>query len=155
MTKHLAEINIARLKYDLVDPRVAGFVDNLDRINAIADRSPGFVWRMISDKGDAPVVESQGDPRLVVNLSVWETVETLENFVWNTVHKRIYDNRNKWFGLMESMHFTMWWVDKGHQPDEAEAMARLAHFNEHGASDFAFGWEGLEEATLWREARCA
>ncbi|MHA1523354.1 MAG: DUF3291 domain-containing protein, partial [Alphaproteobacteria bacterium] len=130
-------------------------VNNLDRINAVAERSAGFVWRLIGEGEGAPVVEDVSDPRLIVNMSVWESVETLEDFVWKTVHKRIYERRKEWFGLMESMHFVMWWVDGGHQPSVAEAMARLAHFNDHGTSDFAFGWEGLAGAKLWREARCA
>ena len=91
---HIAELNIARAQYDLDDPRMAGFMNNLDRVNAIADRSPGFVWRLQSDTGNATDIKVMGDPRIVANLSIWETVEDLERFVFNTAHKKIYDRRN-------------------------------------------------------------
>jgi hypothetical protein len=90
-----------------------------------------------------------------VNLSVWETPEHLERFVWNTVHKRFYQRRAEWFSIMEKQHFVMWWVDEGHQPTVAEAGARLDHFDQHGDSDFAFGWSHLPHVKLWQQARCA
>ena len=151
---HLAELNIARLKHDLDDPRVADFVNNLDLVNGIAERSPGFVWRYKDDTGAATDTRVLDDPRVIVNLSVWETVADLEAFVWKTVHKRFYELRDEWFQVMEHMHFTMWWVPEGHKPTVEEAMARLEHHNTNGSTDHAFGWEHLTDARLWRSAQC-
>ena len=152
---HLAELNIARLKYDLDDPRVADFVNNLDRVNAVAERSEGFVWRLKDEDGNATSIQAFDDPRVIVNLSVWQTPETLEKFVWQTVHKQVYARRAEWFAVMEKMHFAMWWVDEGHEPSALEARERLEHLQAHGDSDHAFGWEHLPNVQMWKEQRCA
>lgn len=152
---HLAELNIARLKYPLDDPRVAEFADNLDRINAVADRSEGFVWRLQDDSGDATSIRAFDDPMVIVNMTVWQSAEHLERFVWNTVHKQFYAKRAEWFELMQAQHFVMWWVDEGHVPGLAEAKARLDHLAANGDSDFAFGWSHLPHVKLWQQARCA
>lgn len=153
---HLAQLNIARLKYDFEDPRVADFANNLDLVNGIAERSDGFVWRFVDDGGanaiDARVFD---DPAVIVNMSVWQTPEHFEHFVWNTVHKRFYQRRAVWFSIMEKQHFAMWWVEDGHEPTVAEAKARLDHLDRHGDSDFAFGWSHLPHVKLWQQARCA
>ena len=109
---HLAQLNIARLKYPFEDPRVADFAANLDRVNGIAERSEGFVWRLQDDGGDATGIQAFDDPAIIVNMSVWRDPETLERFVWNTIHKAFYRRRAEWFGLMEAQHFVMWWVDE-------------------------------------------
>lgn len=152
---HLAELNIARLKYPLDDPRVAEFVDNLDRVNAVAERSEGFVWRLQDDSGDATDIRAFDDAMVIVNMSVWQAPEYLERFVWNTVHKQFYRKRAEWFALMEKQHFVMWWVDEGHRPALDEAKARLDDLDRHGDSDFAFGWSHLPHVKLWQQARCA
>jgi Domain of unknown function (DUF3291) len=152
---HLAELNIARLKYPLDDPRVAEFADNLARVNAVADRSDGFVWRLQDDSGDATSIHAFDDPMVIVNMTVWQSAEHLERFVWNTVHKQFYAKRAEWFELMQAQHFVMWWVDEGHVPDLAEAKARLDHLDANGDSDFAFGWSHLPHVKLWQQARCA
>ncbi len=152
---HIAELNIARAQYDLDDRRMAGFMDNLDRINAIAERSPGFVWRLKDDSGNATDLPVMDDPRVVANLTVWETVEDLEHFVFNTAHKRIYDRRGEWFAKMKRMHFVMWRVPVGTTPTLDEALARLDRLNRDGPSDEAFGWERLTNLKLWMSKRCA
>ncbi|WP_157015961.1 DUF3291 domain-containing protein [Mesorhizobium xinjiangense] len=152
---HLAELNIARPRYRLDDPRMAGFTDNLDRVNAVAERSPGFVWRLIGEGNDATDLHLDDDPDAIVNLSVWESAEALENFVWNTVHKQIYRRRNDWFPAFGRPYFVMWHVPIGHRPTLAEAGSRLDHLRRHGSSDHAFGWEGLPHLKRWMEARCA
>jgi hypothetical protein len=152
---HLAELNIARLKYPLDDPRIAEFADNLDRVNAVADRSEGFVWRLHDDSGKATDIRGFDDPRVIVNMSVWESPEHLERYVWNTVHKQFYAKRAEWFQLMEKQHFAMWWIEPGHLPALEEAKARLDHLDEKGDSDFAFGWSHLPHVKLWQQARCA
>jgi len=153
---HLAQLNIARLKYDFEDPRVADFADNLALVNGIAERSEGFVWRLVDDGGaDALDIRAFDDAAVIVNMSVWQSPEHLERFVWNTVHKRFYQRRAEWFSLMEKQHFVMWWVEEGHEPSVAEAKARLDHLDAHGDSDFAFGWSHLPHVKLWQQARCA
>jgi heme-degrading monooxygenase HmoA len=152
---HLAQLNIARPRYQLEHPRMAGFVNNLDRVNAIAERSPGFVWRLVGEGDDATDIRFEDDPDLIVNMSVWESAEHLEHFVWNTVHKRIYEKRGQWFGDFGKPHFVMWHVPVGHTPTLVEARERLDHLTEHGSSDHAFGWEGLPHLKRWMEARCA
>lgn len=152
---HLAEINIARLMYPLEDPRVAEFADNLDRVNAVAERSEGFVWRLKDESGDATAIRAFDDPLVIVNMSVWRDAESLEHFVWNTVHKRFYNKRQEWFSLMQSHHFAMWWVEEGHVPTLEEARERLDHLDSHGDTDFAFGWSHLPHIKLWQQARCA
>jgi hypothetical protein len=154
--QHLAQLNIGRLRYEADDPRMADFIDNLALVNGLAERSEGFVWRYQDDSGSA--IETRpyaGDPRMAINLSVWESVEALEKFVWQTVHKRFYGRREEWFDRLEGPYFVMWWVPAGHRPTVTEAIARLEHFKRHGASDHAFGWQDLPAAQLWKTARCA
>jgi hypothetical protein len=151
----LAELNIARLKYPLDDPRVAEFANNLDLVNTIAERSDGFVWRLKDESGNATEIRVFDDPLMIVNMSVWQGPEHLERFVWNTVHKQFYRKRTEWFGLMDKQHFVMWWVDEGHRPALEESKARLEHLDRQGDSDFAFGWPHLPHVKLWQQARCA
>ncbi|MEE4013772.1 DUF3291 domain-containing protein [Roseibium sp. FZY0029] len=153
--QHLAELNVARLRYEITDPRIADFVNNLDRVNAAAERSSGFVWRLKDEAGNATSMASDNDPLVIPNLSVWTDVSSLENFVFKTVHKRIYDRRAEWFEVMERMHFVMWPVDVGHEPTLQEALQKLDYLNTHGSTDLAFGWDHVKDATLWRSARCS
>lgn len=155
---HLAELNVGRLLAPTDDPRVAEFMQNLDRINGLGKRMPGFVWMM--EGSGAPGTGNtdakiEGDPQYVSNLTVWETVEALETFVWGTIHKQFYEKRAEWFEVMGDMHFVMWWVPKGHQPCLEEALERLAYLRDHGETDHAFGWSYLKEAVQWRSNRCA
>ncbi len=154
---NLAELNIGRLLAPTDDPRVAEFMDNIDRINGLGKRMPGFVWMM--EGSGAPgtgntEAKIEGDPQFVSNLSVWEDVETLEKFVWGTIHKQFYARRQEWFEVLGEMHFVMWWVPEGHQPTLEEALERLDHLKENGDSDHAFGWSYLEEAKMWKGNRC-
>ena len=139
---HLAELNVGRLLAPTDDPRVAEFMGALDRINGLGKRMPGFVWMMEGSgepgtgNTDAKIV---GDAQYVSNLTVWDSVETLEAFVWNTVHRQFYDRRAEWFEVLGKMHFVMRWVPVGHRPTLGEAFAKLDHLREHGASEAAFG----------------
>jgi hypothetical protein len=152
---HLAQLNIARLAYDFNDPRVAEFMDNLARVNGIAERSEGFVWRLQDEAGDATAFQAFDDPQVIVNMSVWRSADELEHFVWNTVHKQFYRKRAEWFSAMKSQHFVMWWVDEGHVPTVEEARNKLDTLERHGDSDLAFGWSHLPHIKLWQQARCA
>lgn len=155
---HLAELNVGRLAAPTDDPRVAEFMENLDRINGLGKRMPGFVW-MMEGSGEPGTGNTEnaidGDPLYVSNLTVWESVETLEKFVWGTIHKQFYARRQEWFEVLGEMHFVMWWVPEGHKPTLDEALARLEHLKTHGDSDHAFGWSYLNEASQWRDNRCA
>jgi hypothetical protein len=152
---HLAQLNVGRAVDQLDSPRLAEFMGALDRVNAIAERSPGFVWRLKSDSGNATDIKVSDDPLFIINMSVWETAQHLEQFVWNTVHAKVYEKKANWFEAKTAPHFVMWFVPAGHIPTPEEAMARLEHLTTHGASDHAFGWESLPNVKLWMSKRCA
>ncbi len=152
---HLAELNVGRLVAPTDDPRVAEFMANLDRINGLGKRMPGFVWMMEGTAGAGNTEAAiDGDPQYVPNLTVWEDVQSLEKFVWGTLHRQFYERRAEWFDVLGEMHFVMWWVAQGHQPSLAEALERLAHRRAHGDTDHAFGWEHLRVAELYRTRQC-
>jgi hypothetical protein len=157
LNHHLAELNVGRLVAPTDDPRVAEFMGALDRINGLGKRMPGFVW-MMEGSGEPGTGNTDakigGDPQYVSNLTVWENVATLENFVWNTVHRQFYERRTEWFEILGEMHFVMWWVPEGHQPTLDEALEKLDHLRKHGNSDFAFDWSWLEQAELYKRGRC-
>ena len=155
---HLAELNVGRLLAPVDDPRVADFMNNLDRINGLGKRMPGFVW-MAEGSGEPGTGNTEtkidGDPQYVSNLTVWEDAPSLETFVWGTVHKQFYERRTEWFEVMDKMHFVMWWVPIGHQPTIEEAMERLDMLQATGDSEDAFGWSYLKDAEQWKTKRCA
>ncbi len=151
---HLAELNIARALYEMDDPRMAGFTDNVDLINGVAERSKGFVWRLKDKSGSATNIPWSDDPQMLVNMSVWESPEDLEHYVWNTVHKKIYDKKEDWFPQMEMAHFVMWWVPEGHQPTLEEARQKLEHLNEFGSTEESFGWDKLTNLKTWMKKVC-
>ncbi|MGR3502352.1 DUF3291 domain-containing protein [Pseudaestuariivita sp.] len=150
----IAQINVARPRYPLDDPRIAEFVDNLDRINALAERMPGFVWRLKSEDGNATSIQMR-DTSLIPNVSVWESTEALEKFVFGTLHVQFYQKRATWFPVLERPHFAMWTVADKHLPDIAEAEAKLDQLALKGPSETVFGWEALTSAPLWKAERCA
>ncbi|WP_333715192.1 DUF3291 domain-containing protein [Yoonia sp.] len=143
---HLAELNIGRLLAPTDDPRVAEFMDNLDRVNGVAKRMPGFVWLM-EGSGEPGTGNTENnledDPQFIVNLSVWEGPAALQTFVFETLHARFLDRRAEWFTPLVRMHFVMWWVPEGHQPTVDEAMAKLALREAEGDTEAAFGWDYL------------
>ena len=155
---HLAELNLGILKYDWDDPRVQDFVNGLDRVNGAAKRSKGFVWMMDPDEMAFEQTSDQGNmgakPRLASPLRVWEDVASLEQFVWNTVHKKFYDRKAEWYDMGAVLRFAMWWVPVGHRPTMGEAMARFRHLEKHGTSVQAFGWDAVKEAQLSKSKAC-
>ena len=150
---HLAQMNIGRVRYDLDDPRMADFTDNLDLVNGIAERSAGFVWRYVDESGNATETRPYADARIIVNFSVWENVAVFERFVFQTVHKHFYARRADWFEPFEGPAVVLWWVPVGHRPSVEEAVARMTHLEKHGATDHAFDWH-MASAQLWKTARC-
>jgi hypothetical protein len=151
--RHFAQFNIARMRYPLDDPRMAEFVDNVARVNALAEKIPGFVWRLHDDSGNAMNMQVYNDYALLPNLTVWENVEALERFVWQTVHQRFYARREEWFRPVKTT-LVLWWVSAGHRPDMAEGVSRFDHLIAHGPSDNAFGWREIAGAKLWQTSRC-
>ena len=143
--RHVAQYNIGRLRYDLDDPRVADFVNGLDTVNRVAERSEGFVWKYETDVGGAVDELVENDPRVVINMSVWEDVATLRHFVWNTLHKHFMARTRDWFEQMDKAHFVMWWVPVGHVPSLEEAQARLDDYRTHGAGPNVFGWADVRQ----------
>jgi hypothetical protein len=149
----IAELNIGKFKYPTSDQRMAEFMNNLDRVNALAERSPGFVWRLKGDNNNATEFRVGDD--MAVNLSVWEDAKSLEDYVFKTVHVQFYKKREAWFDLMSKPHMVFWHVADGHQPTLDEAYARLQHYEKNGATDFAFGWSEVMDDTRLRSLRCA
>ncbi len=150
---HLAELNIAIPKVPLDDPRIADFMDNIERVNALGAAMPGFVWMLKGEGAGATDVETPW-PGTIANMSVWKSAEQLEHFVWNTVHRQFYQRKAEWFSAMASHHFVMWWVEEGHCPDLLEAKSRLDYLDAHGNTDHAFGWSHLPHVKLWQSQRC-
>lgn len=156
--RHLAEFNMGVLRHDWEDPRIADFVNGLALVNGAAVRSPGFVWRLddammeaVQEDPDGPL---GGNPRIASTLSVWESAEALEAFVWNTVHRQFYERGAEWFQPAGGIKLVMWWVPVGHRPSIAEAMERFRHLEAHGDTERAFGWAHLAEARLWKTRSC-
>ncbi len=149
---HLAELNIGKFKFPTSDPRMAGFMDNLDRVNALAERSPGFIWRLVGSGNNATDLRVGDD--YAVNMSVWKMPADLEHYVFNTIHVQFYKNKAEWFDLMEKPHMVFWWIPEGLQPTLTEAMDRLADYEKNGATDQAFGWTEVMDIERMRKLRC-
>ena len=153
---HLAQVNIGRVLGGPDDPRMADFYNNLARINAMAERMPGFVWRLKDQSGvSAMALHWPGDPAMAVNMSVWESAEALGKFVFQTVHRGIYARKREFFEPARTPTVAMWWIAQGHIPSLDEAKERLDHYIAHGPGEFAFGWAELPSAKFWQEKRCA
>jgi Domain of unknown function (DUF3291) len=135
---HIAQVNIGRMKGALEDPVMAGFVARLDEINALADRSPGFVWRLQGSKGNATYLRPFDDDRILFNMSVWESIEHLKRYVYYTAHVEVLKRRHDWFEKFSGAYTALWWVPQGHRPSVDEAKKRLAHLEAHGPTAFAF-----------------
>ena len=138
MSYHLAEINVARAKADMNSPVMHGFVSRLDEINALADSYPGFVWRLQTDDGDATSLRAFEDTLIIVNMSVWDSVESLKDYTYKSLHVEVFKQRKRWFELFGKPHFAMWWVPAGHEPSVDEAKEKLGHLKEHGLTAEAF-----------------
>ena len=136
--KYLAQLNIARLQKPIDHPQIAEFKNNIDRINELAEKSRGFVWRLKDEYGSAVSIEAFDDPLIIVNMSVWETVEDLRNYVFNSDHVDILRKRKDWFEKYEGNHLVMWWIEPNHIPTLDEAKERLEYLDKNGESEYAF-----------------
>jgi len=138
MAYHLAQINIGRLVAPIDDPKIAGFVSQLEPVNVLADKSPGFVWRLQSSSGNATDIVYSDDPTILVNMSVWESLEALRDYVYRSDHMKVLRDRAKWFQKMDKPFYCLWWVPAGHIPTVAEGRERLEYYQKHGATPFSF-----------------
>ena len=150
----LTQLNVARLLAPIDSPQLVDFVAQLDEINALAEGSPGFVWRFEGDAREGST-SAPGDEELIINLSVWASSEALFDYVYRSAHKSVMTRRREWFAKAADMHMVLWWVPAGHWPDIAEAMQRLAELNAKGPSPAAFSFReafGADGRPLGRRA---
>ncbi|MDH3699401.1 MAG: DUF3291 domain-containing protein [Flavobacteriaceae bacterium] len=138
MSLKLAQLNLAKMTLPVDHPDMSDFVNNLDRINALADQSAGFVWRYTEEDNTAS--KAVFGPDMLVNMSVWERIEDLTNFTYKSPHLAIYKRRKEWFAKMDGPHMVCWYVEEGHIPSLEEAKERIAYLEVHGETPYAFSF---------------
>ncbi len=137
---HIAQLDIAKCRADMDDAMMAEFADNLDRINTLAEQSEGFQWRLKDDSGNATGIDAFMDPRVLINLSVWDSLESLQAFVYKTEHTEFLKRRQEWFLKLEKTHMVLWWVPLGHTPSVTEALQRLTRLRRDNETPYAFSF---------------
>ncbi len=135
---HLSQVNISRMIAPLSSPIMAEFVAQLNSINKLADESPGFIWRLKTEEGNATNIRVYDDELILFNLSVWESMDALKQFVYRSQHGKVMRNREKWFHKYEGINMALWWIPIGHIPTVDEAKKRLQYLNDYGESAYAF-----------------
>jgi hypothetical protein len=135
---HLAQLNVGRIVAPTDNPVLADFMGALDRINALAEQSPGFVWRLQGEGGNATDILTTPDPYFLINMSVWKSIEELFEFVYRSAHTEFMVRRREWFERPAEAYQVLWWVPAGYLPSPTEALARLDYLRAHGASPYAF-----------------
>ncbi len=151
MSLNLAQLNLAQMTMPADHPDMSDFIGNLDRINAIADKSPGFIWRYTEE--DYSASQAVFGPNMLVNMSVWESIEDLTEFTYKSPHLAIYKRRKEWFTKMDSPHMVCWYVEEGNIPSLEEARARIKHLQSHGETPYAFTFRkqfSMEEALAFQ-----
>jgi hypothetical protein len=140
---HIAQMNVGTARYDLDDPGMADFMRNLDRINALAEASPGFVWRLTGEGNNATDIKPTDNPRFIVNMSVWQSIGALFDYVYRSDHRDIMVRRREWFEKPVVPYMVLWWTEEDHMPTVAEGLARLRHLIEHGPTPYAFTFKAV------------
>jgi hypothetical protein len=135
---HAAQVNVGRLRAPIDAPEIAEFVAALDPVNALADAAPGFVWRLQDDSGNATSLPFNDDPLTIVNMSVWESIDALADFVMRSEHADVMRRRREWFERMDEAYLALWWVGAGTIPTVEDAAQRIDHIRAHGPTEFAF-----------------
>ncbi len=138
---HLAQVNIARMLAPLTDPVMAGFVARIEEINALADNSPGFIWRYQSYEGNATALRAYEDGSILFNMSVWTSLDDLYKYVYASSHREVMKQRRSWFEHFGEVYQALWWVPENHIPTVEEAKERLEHMRQHGETEFAFSFK--------------
>ncbi len=142
MSFQLAQVNIGRVKAPVEHPIMAGFMRRLGEINALAERSPGFIWRLQSDEGNATYFRPYpDDDRILINMSVWESVDSLRAYVYKSAHVELLRERHLWFEQFTGVYLVLWWIPAGHIPTLQEAVQRLTHLERHGPTPYAFHFQ--------------
>ena len=140
---HLAQLNIATALASMDSGVMKDFAENLERINGIGEASPGFVWRLKDDSGDATSIQVYDDPNILVNLTVWQDADALKYFLFKTDHAQFLKRKKEWFKPVREANYVLWWVPVGHIPNVLEAKAKLEYLREHGDSPQAFSFKKL------------
>lgn len=135
---HIAQINVGRMVAPIESEEMSGFAERLDEINALADEAEGFVWRLQTEEGDATGIRVFDDDLIIVNMSVWESLEALHEYTYKTAHAQLIKGRKNWFQKMTVPHMAIWYIPAGYIPTAEEAQAKLDVLNEHGANPMAF-----------------
>ncbi|MEP5340254.1 MAG: DUF3291 domain-containing protein [Algibacter sp.] len=137
---HLAQVNIAKRLAPMDDPIMQDFVNNLDRMNALADNHEGFIWRLKDEDKDLAAEVFQ-DNTLIINMSVWENIETLFDYTYKSDHIEIFKRKKEWFSKMKIMHMAFWYIPEGYEPTFQDAKDRLDYIDKHGDTPYAFGFK--------------
>lgn len=137
---HIAQINIARMLAPIDDPIMAEFVEQLPPINALADQSAGFVWRLQTEGGDATNIKVYDNDMIIINLTVWESIDALREFVYKSAHHGVLRDRKRWFEKFDGPYYALWWVPVGHIPSPEEGKEKLDYLREHGETAQAFSF---------------
>lgn len=145
MKYQLAQVNISPLKEPIDSPLLADFVAQLDEINALADAADGFVWRLQGDEGNATAYQVFDNEMIIINMSVWESVESLRNYVYKSAHAGVMKQGEKWFDKLDRPQVVLWWIPAGHIPTPQEAKEKLNHLAEHSETKEAFTFKNIFE----------
>lgn len=143
MDYHIAQLNLAKAKYPLDDPRMKGFVDLLETVNKEGENSPGFIWILKDETGTAVNFNLFNDPSLLINLTVWENLEELKAFIYNGNHAKAFMQRRDWFEPLGKEHLALWWVPEGHIPTLEEAKQKMEKLWAEGPSAEVFTFKKI------------
>ena len=138
---HLAQVNIGKILAPMDSPLMSEFKNNLDRINALAEASEGFIWRLKEENNNATSIKVFEDDFMLINMSVWKDIETLYKYVYESAHMEYLKNRKAWFERFTEKYMALWWIPEGHIPTPLEAIERINHIRQHGDTAFAFGFK--------------
>lgn len=140
---HLAQVNISKLLEPIDSLLLSDFVAQLGEINALAEQSKGFVWRLKGDNENATALRVFEDDMIIINMSVWETIEDLKDFIFKTAHAHVMRGRNQWFEKSKEAMLALWWIPENEKPTPQDAKERLASINKNGSTPFAFTFKDV------------
>ena len=141
----LAHINIGMLKAPIDDPMITDFAKNLDKINAIAEAAPGFIWRLKDENNNATSFNPYNNELIVVNISVWVNLKALKDYAYHTDHMAFFKRRHEWFKPMDQAHMCLWWTELEAMPDAEEGKRRLDYYWDNGPTQFAFDFRSYDQ----------
>ena len=136
----LAQINIGRILAPMGSEVMREFEENLDQINALAENSGGFIWRLKEENNNATSIKAFDDDFLLINMSVWQDIQSLFDYVYNSLHKDFLKRKQQWFSRLKDQHMALWYIEDGQFPTIAQAIERLQHIRQNGESPYAFSF---------------